>query len=202
MVVTVTNVHEPPVVSGLDSKSFAENGTGVVASYSAIDPEGEDVSWASLGGVDAALFQLAANGDLSFRSPPDHETPRDVGRDNVYNVTVRASDSSSPVNTGEQAVVVTVTGVDEPPVVSGLDSKSFAESGTGVVASYSAIDPEGAVVSWSLGGVDAALFQIAANGDLSFRSPPDFEAPGDVGGDNVYNVTVRASDSSGDYIDG
>ena len=197
VVVTVTGVDEPPVVSGLDSKSFAENGTGVVASYSAIDPEGAAVSWASLGGVDAALFQLAANGDLSFRSPPDHETRRDVGRDNVYNVTVRASDSSSPANTGEHAVVVTVTGVDEPPVVSGLDSKSFAENGTGVVASYSAIDPEGAAVSWaSLGGVDAALFQLAANGDLSFRSPPDHETRRDVGRDNVYNVTVRASDSS------
>ena len=195
VVVTVTGVDEPPVVSGLDSKSFAENGTGVVASYSAIDPEGAAVSW-SLGGVDAALFQIAANGDLSFRSPPDHETPRDVGRDNVYNVTARASDSSSPAKTGEHAVVVTVTGVDEPPVVSGLDSKSFAESGTGVVASYSAIDPEGAAVSWSLGGVDAALFQIAANGDLSFRSPPDHETPRDVGRDNVYNVTVEASDSS------
>ena len=195
VVVTVTGVDEPPVVSGLDSKSFAESGTGVVASYSAIDPEGAAVSW-SLGGVDAALFQIAANGDLSFRSPPDHETPRDVGRDNVYNVTARASDSSSPAKTGEHAVVVTVTGVDEPPVVSGLDSKSFAESGTGVVASYSAIDPEGAAVSWSLGGVDAALFQIAANGDLSFRSPPDHETPRDVGRDNVYNVTVEASDSS------
>ena len=195
--VTVTGVDEPPVVSGPASRSFAENGTGVVASYSVIDPEGEVVSWASLGGVDAALFQIAANGDLSFRSPPDHETRRDVGRDNVYDVTVRASDSSSPAKTGGRDVAVTVTGVDEPPVVSGLDSKSFAENGTGVVASYSAIDPEGEVVSWpSLGGVDAALFQIAANGDLSFRSAPDFEAPGDVGGDNVYDVTVRASDSS------
>ena len=194
VVVTVTGVDEPPVVSGLDSKSFAENGTEMVASYSAIDPEGAAVSWASLGGVDAALFQLAANGDLSFRSPPDHETRREVGRDNVYNVTVRASDSSSPANTGEHAVVVTVTNVDEPPVVSGLDSKSFAENGTEMVAAFTARDPEGqTTLIWSLLGPDRDRFAIDG-GRLSFGAPPDYEAAADSGTDNVYNVTVRASD--------
>lgn len=45
------------------------------------------------------------------------------------------------------------------------------------------------------GGADATRFQIdASTGELSFISRPDFEAPTDVGGNNVYDVIVRVSD--------
>lgn len=44
------------------------------------------------------------------------------------------------------------------------------------------------------GGADAALFTITPAGALSFKTPPDFEAPADAGGDNVYNVDIAASD--------
>ena len=48
-----------------------------------------------------------------------------------------------------------------------------------------------------IGGADAALFQIdAATGALSFKSAPDFQAPADKGGDNVYDVIVRAFDGA------
>jgi Ca2+-binding RTX toxin-like protein len=44
------------------------------------------------------------------------------------------------------------------------------------------------------GGADAALFAIdAATGALIFKAAPDFEAPKDAGGDNVYEVVVAAS---------
>ena len=109
MWLTVTNVDEPPVVSGLDSKSFAENGTGVVASYSAIDPEGQTTLIWSLLGPDRDRFAIDG-GRLSFGAPPDYEAAADSGSDNVYNVTVRASDGGE---TGEHAVAVTVTNVEE-----------------------------------------------------------------------------------------
>ena len=40
LTITVTDVNEPPVITGPTTISFPENGTGVVASYSAEDPEG------------------------------------------------------------------------------------------------------------------------------------------------------------------
>src|SRR5581483_10875603 len=47
----------------------------------------------------------------------------------------------------------------------------------------------GASRTYSLtGGADQAKFAInAATGAISFIAPPDFEAPTDVGGNNVYN---------------
>jgi hypothetical protein len=56
-----------------------------------------------------------------------------------------------------------------------------------------------APITYSIvGGADAAKFTIDPNtGVLSFVTSPDFEAPTDSGGDNVYDVTVRASNSAG-----
>jgi len=50
------------------------------------------------------------------------------------------------------------------------------------------------------GGADAALFSIdSTTGVLTFNTAPDFHAPGDVGGNNVYDVIVQTSDGS--YVD-
>ena len=47
------------------------------------------------------------------------------------------------------------------------------------------------------GGADAARFVIdTATGALSFAAVPDFEAPADADGDNVYEVVVAASDGT------
>ena len=53
-------------------------------------------------------------------------------------------------------------------------------------------------VTFSVSAVvaDGALFAIDANtGALSFIAAPDFENPGDVGLDNIYNVEVTATDT-------
>ena len=71
----------------------------------------------------------------------------------------------------------------------------YAENGTGPVATYTAVDPEGADIVWSVAGTDAGDFSIE-NGVLTFKSPPNFEAPtGGLGNDSApYSVTVEASD--------
>ena len=58
-----------------------------------------------------------------------------------------------------------------------------------------ATDADGDDLTYSLSGTDAALFTInPATGVVSFIAPPDFEDPGDVGGDNVYDIMVTATD--------
>ena len=49
-----------------------------------------------------------------------------------------------------------------------------------------------------VGGADAGLFATDENtGALTFLTAPDFEASGDNGGDNIYDVTVEGSDGNG-----
>ena len=48
---------------------------------------------------------------LSFKANPDYESPEDSGRNNVYEVTVKVTDSEG--NSDEQDVTVKVTNVEE-----------------------------------------------------------------------------------------
>ena len=53
---------------------YAENGTGVVATFTAVDPEGESIVWSLAAGTDMDDFDIE-NGVLRFKSAPDFETP-------------------------------------------------------------------------------------------------------------------------------
>ena len=78
---------------------------------------------------------------------------------------------------------------------------------TAAVSTYMVTDPEGVQINagkWSLSGDDAAKFKLtgttADNRTLEFREKADFEMPGDKDKDNIYEVTVVASDGSEDAM--
>ena len=196
--VTVTNVNEQPVVSGPTALTRRENGDVFLGAYEARDPDaGDTASWDDLEGDDADHFRLDASGRLSFRTPPDFESRADDDRDNVYEVIVVASDGMGLQ--GREQVMVTVTDVNDPPVVHGPAAVPKAENSDVVVASYSASDPDaGDTATWqALEGLDAGLFELDAAGVLRFKASPDYEAPGDRDRNNVYNVTLVADDGMG-----
>ena len=52
------------------------------------------------------------------------------------------------------------------------------------------------------GGLDYSLFNInATNGNVTFKTSPDYENPTDNGSNNIYDFTVRATDTAGNYAD-
>ena len=63
-------------------------------------------------------------------------------------------------------------------------------------------DADDSVTGYAIaGGADEALFEIdASTGELTFKSAPDFEDPGDSGTDNVHEVTVRATSGAGTRV--
>jgi hypothetical protein len=79
------------------------------------------------------------------------------------------------------------------PVFSGDTIINVAENSSAGI-SLMVTDSDGDTVSISaLGGADAALFNSSAL-TLSFKSSPDFEAPGDADGNNRYEIEVTVSD--------
>ena len=129
-----------------------------------------------------------------------------------YTVVVRATDpagipaagSADPKNSGTVTVMITVTDVNEAPAVTGDATATFNED-TGVIATeldtYTATDPDGdtPTLTWSVGGADGSKFNIGNEdggtpGDLKFKKKPNYEKPTDADEDNVYEVTVQASD--------
>jgi glucose/arabinose dehydrogenase len=83
------------------------------------------------------------------------------------------------------------------PIFTSLGAASVAENTAGAFYTATATDADGNPLSFTVaGGADAARFSITAGGALSFVAAPDFEAPGDVGADNVYNVILAVSDGT------
>ena len=61
-----------------------------------------------------------------------------------------------------------------------------------------AVDPDlpAQTLTYSIFGVDSAQFTInPTTGALAFLLPHNFEAPNDVGANNVYNLTVQVTDN-------
>ena len=179
----------------------------VIATVIATDPNYDTLTY-TLGGPDAASFDLdSTSGQLSTKAPLDRESK------DSYNLTMSVHDgvdingNSDTTVDDTMSVTVTVIDVDEPADISfaaagGVTVTNNAlavdENHDGSLAAFSASDPEnkaGLAYAWSLGGSDQGDFAITDAGVLSFAAIPDFERPADSGGNNVYDITVRARDS-------
>lgn len=209
LTVTVNDVDDtPPVITG------PSGGAGAASSSTSIDENttavttftaNEGVTWSLVGGPDQSAFNINSSGALTFSSAPDFENPTDTGTNNTYQVQVRATDGSG--NTSDQTITVTVNDVDDtPPVITGPsggpgadNSSTSIDENTTAVTTFTADEN----VTWGLVPVDdwGAFIIDSVSGELTFKSPPDFEAPTDAGADNTYNVQVRATDSSGNTSD-
>jgi hypothetical protein len=157
-----------------------------------------------IAGLDAALFALVAvpgqamQRQLVFLSAPNFEMPLDVGANNVYNITITATDSLGNVS-APLAVVVTVTDVNESATTPTLSGGPFValegQTSCGVITIQDVDQQSGHSVV--LSGVNASLFALTAvpgqpmQRQLSFIAPASYS----VGGSNTYNVSVTATDS-------
>ena len=208
--VTVTPVNDNnPVITSNGggasaSISVAENVTAVTTvTATDADLPAQTLTYSISGGADAGKFAInASTGALSFSAAPNFEAPGDAGTNNVYDVIVEASDGTL---TDSQAIAVTVTPVnDNNPVITsnggGANAAVNPAENATAVTTVTATDADlpAPTLTYSIsGGADQALFSInAGTGALSFASAPDYETPGDVGGNNVYEVTVRVSDGT------
>ena len=195
--VTVTDVNEAPTLTAAGTLDTPENRLAVLTVTSRDVDAGDTVRYAIVGGDDAASFEIDADtGELRFRFAPDFELPADTDANGVYGVTVRASDGGGA--SAVRAFAITVTDVNDDPVITSVDSVDITENRT-AVSTMTSTDVDGGTPRWSIaGGADRARFAIdAATGALSFRGAPDFENPTDAGRDNVHEVVVGVSDGNG-----
>jgi len=102
---------------------------------------------------------------------------------------------------GASGIVIVQYALDTtPPTFTSSSSFSAAENiATSATAATIRVS-ESATVTIS-SGADAARFNISRSETntaiIKFNSSPDFEAPADSGGNNVYDVTLTATDTAG-----
>ena len=100
-----------------------------------------------------------------------------------------------------QLVATVAAGSDTtPPSFTSSSSFSVAENiATSSTAATITVSENSTLTISS--GVDASLFDIYFADNVTalvkFKASPNFEAPADSGGDNIYNLTISAADTAG-----
>ena len=195
LTLTVTNVNEAPVFSTATplTLSVVEGTTGSIGSpVTATDPEGGSITY-TLTGADASSFDIdSATGQLSVVSGTtlNHE------RKQSYSFSVVATDGDATPLSASRAVTIGVTDADETLTIGGLSNAAVAENAPWTSAAPSVAGATGSV-TWTVEGVDASAFGIDGSTGVLSMVARDREAPADDDGDNVYAVTVKATDADG-----
>ena len=185
------------------TRSVPENtaaGQAIGAPVAADDPDNEDTLTYSLGGTDAASFDIdTSNGQLKTKDALDFDDGQ-----KTYSVDVSVSDSKDDYDTADTAVddtiavTINVTDVNEKPGFAddAPISQTVAENtaaDTNIGSPYTATDDDGDTLTYSLGGTDAASFAIDdLTGQLKTKADLNYEAASN------YTVIVQVSDSKDD----
>lgn len=193
LIVSITNVNEPPTDLSLSNTVLPENsgGNAIIGTVSAIgDPDAGATHVFTLvtgtGSTDNTLFNLTGS---TLRKV----TNADFEDRSSYSIRIRADDGLGGVF--EKSFSITVTDVNEAPTDITLSGNTVPENAGAntVIGSFAALgDPDaGAMHSFSLvsgtGSTDNAAFNISGN-TLRLSASADFEAK------PTYSIRVQASD--------
>ena len=192
---TLAPVNDAPTITDIADTSIAEDGATSALAFTIGDVETAAGSLTVT--ATSSNTTLIPNANLVFGGSGASRTLTATPAANQFGtatITVTVSDATA---TTSDTFVLTVTAVNDAPSITSGGSASFAENATGTVYTATGSDPEGTALTYTLGGTDAALFNInASSGAVTFKASPNFEAPGDAGANNIYDITVTASDGS------
>lgn len=202
IMVTVSDVDEPPVVAWPSSINVAENSAAGshAVSINAVEVDaGQSVVAAITAQSPAGAFSIVApalaggglvNLSVADSTVLDHET------NPVVNVTIEISDSTL-ANVLSRSFAVSVTDINEPPVLAVTRPSVVENSANGAaVTTLTATDPEGDAVTFELGaGASAVPFSLTSGGNLTVKNPPgvDFETQ------SAWIVSVTCKDTSNSW---
>ena len=166
--------------------------------------------------IDRATGQITVAQELDYDAVGERTATATAGE---YKVIVRATDPSGLAD--NITVTITAENVNEAPIVTGQAELSVAELTGAVYVSlldapatqpttpgsrtytrneYVFEEPDhlDSIADWQLEGDDAGAFDLSGRFEpryIQFKETPDFENPTDMNRDNVYEVTLVATDT-------
>ena len=207
--ITVIDVNEPPEFDTsaieLEVDENTATNTNVGDQITASDPESDGLTY-SLVGADSHWFDVGPlTGQIKTEGLLDHESPSDVGGDNVYELTLEVTDGRDADGNADTAVdhtialIITITDVNEPPQ---FDTSAIefevdenTSTNTNIGDPIEATDPESDVLTYSLVGSDSHWFDVdPSSGQINTKALLDRESPLDSDFDNIYEFRVWVTD--------
>ena len=196
-------VNAAPVFTSPAIAEVAENTSGTAYTAEATDADGDALVVSISGGADAAQFAVTDAGELSFVDAPDFEAPADADEDNVYSVTLTATDPNGA--DAELPLELTVTDVVQTPTLervgSGFEQPLYLTAlpdGSGRVAVVEKagvirlLDPDtGTIDAVPLLDISTTISSDGERGLLGLAFAPDYAESGLA----YLNVTNLAGDT-------
>jgi len=158
----------------------------------AIDSDGTLVSSALSASHGTVTIDLSS-GDITY-TPTSNFSGTDTV---VMSVTDNADGVSETITASiivAKTIIVPVVPVNHSPTFNNTITSITITEGTSSVATLSASDADGDALSYSLSGDDAQFFEIDSAGVVSFQTIPYYTNPLDTDKNNIYTLTIKASD--------
>jgi hypothetical protein len=204
VVVNIGDVNDQaPVFTSATSANVAEGATAVLTLAAT------DTDTADSGGLTYAVVtddpgdgtQFTVTGTALAIAAQNYESPACGGDDDSLTCVVIVSATDAAGTATQQTITVTITDVnDQTPAVTVAATYNHAEAAATTFQTYTIVDSDtSGSYTCTLGGDDAADFSASISNKVctvTWAANPDYEAPADTGGDNVYDITIAFSDGT------
>ncbi len=188
--ITVTNIAEVvPVLESLNVSVTQNISLGTIIGNLTVTNSGDsDITLFTLSGDNKDDFEIDTQGAISVKNQLNYITKP------TYNLTTTAINEAGHSN--EATITITILEPDTTsPVFTSTNSKNISENTTTVLT---ATATDASEITYSLSdSADSSKFELnSTSGILTLKTPADFENPADANSDNIYEVTLQATDSS------
>jgi hypothetical protein len=196
---------EPTIANPIEIQ-LAEN-TIEVLNVNASDPDNDELSLSIVGGDDQALFDLSDTGVLSFINTPDFENPSDSDTNNIYLVTIEASDGYLSVQHALSIEITNAVDLANLNVIASLENTLASQTlPAGTLQAYLILDG-GNMQPMTMNSLSASIIVTNLNpGDLTVKVQFEFTADGDtqsiVLAEQQQNNTVNLGENSITFAEG
>jgi hypothetical protein len=202
---TVNAVNDPPVLSAIGNQATAED-TIETINFTITDVDSTLDCTTSIGAAtsNAALIPLAGiafTGTAPNCSATITPTADQFG---AANLTFTVSDGGAPVQTDFETFTLTVTAVNDAPVISSIANETVNEDNSAVVNfTITDVDSPMACTATYLSANTSDSSIINAANIIYSGTAPNCAAtiPPELNQTGAVNVTIRVTDSNGDFMD-
>lgn len=181
-------VNTAPVVWNIPDISFLEDGSGTLPGNASLDTYVSDIetldpfiSWAVLGGTNVTAI-INPDRTVTFTAAPDFN-----GQETLTFIATDTGYGTSPPLSASDTVVVTVTPVNDPPVLDPIGAKSIDE-GSLLSFTVSGNDLEGDPLTFSATNLPLGATFVPATRTFSWT--PDYTQAG------LHSVTFMVNDGA------
>ena len=160
------------------------------------------VKYAITSGDDANMFKVDSNtGKLKFKVALDSQNPKDIDKNNIYDVVLSAVDENGKIGLQSISVEIVPSSYSSNLKLLHFISNNVIEVPSKTLKIMTVKVNKENILYGLYDGLDKEKFYINRDtGLLSFRTIADYTTPTDSNRDNIYEVTVMATTQNNEQM--